>query len=384
MHIEIRGMGAVTSYGAGMDALRRGLAARRQSASVYDAFPLPYSNEFKVNQYPQALLSEKDALIDTVLALALDEAIGSAGLDRNDIRDSALILGTSGLLYEAEAIYAREKVLGDAPVPVGIRGTGRAASRMAKGLGLRGPVLTVTTACTSSANAVLAAMRMLRRGDAKRAIVVGVEALSAFTLNGFYSLMLLSPAGTRPFDAARGGIQLGSACAVLILESVDAPPSPSTGVLLGAANLCDTHNVISTGLDGKVAASVMAAAIRDAGITPADIKTIKAHGTGSIDNDATEVAAMKAVFGRAMPSFTGFKGYIGHTLGACGAIETAALLGALADGFIPSTLGFESADPAMAAVPLAEHLQAVPGCYMLNFFGFGGNNTSLIIRHGGL
>jgi len=384
MHIEIRGMGVVSSYGTGMDALMCGLAARRQSASVYDVFPLPYSNEFKVNQYPRALLREKDALIDTVLALALDEAMEAAGLGRSDIRESALILGTSGLLYEAESLYAREKAAGGAPVPVGIRGAGSAASRVAKGLGLRGPVLTVTTACTSSANALLAALRILRRGDAKRVIVVGVEALSAFTLNGFYSLMLLSPDGTRPFDVARGGIQLGSACAVLILESVDSPSASCSGLLLGAANLCDTHNVISTGLDGKVAAFVMAAAVKDAGITLADIKVIKAHGTGSLDNDATEVAAMKALFDPALPLFTGLKGYIGHTLGACGAIETAALLGALAEGFIPATMGFERADAAMGAVPLEEPVKAMPGCYMLNFFGFGGNNTSLIIRYGGL
>jgi len=196
--------------------------------------------------------------------------------------------------------------------------------------------------------------------------------------------MLLSPAGTRPFDAERGGIQLGSACGALILEAADSPSASSHGFLLGAANLCDTHNVISTGLDGKIASNVMCAAIKDAGITRADIKVIKAHGTGSVDNDATEAAAMRSVFGAALPPFTGFKGYIGHTLGACGVTETAALLATLADGFIPATLGFVSADPALDAAPLVEPMQAVPGCYMLNFFGFGGNNTSIILRYNGL
>lgn len=384
MYIEIKGIGAVSSYGAGIDALVSGLSERRASASEYTAFPLSYSGEFKVNQFPAALFCKRDDVIDTVVNLALKEAVDAAGLAMHDLRDCALIIGTSGFLYEAECVYLREKAAGNpAPVPVSGRGTGKTASRIAKRLGLNGPVMTITTACTSSANALLAAHRLLMRKEAKRVIVMGIEALSTFALNGFYSLMLLSPNGSRPFDASRGGIQLGSACAVVILESTDFQPARNADLLLGCANLCDTHNVISTNLDGKAAAAAMAAAVKDAGINPADVAAIKAHGTGSVDNDATEAAAMKAVFGAGMPPFTGFKGYVGHTLGACGTLETAALLGSLSAGFIPATLGFENMDPAIGAAPITEPMSAVSGNYMLNFFGFGGNNTSLIIRHGG-
>lgn len=383
MYIEIRGMGAVSSYGAGMDALVSGLTERRASASEYTAFPLPYSGEFKVNQFPPSLFQGQDDVIDIVANLALREAMDRAKLSLSDIRDCALIVGTSGFLCDAERVYLCAKAAGEAnPTYVNGRGTGRVASAIARGLGLNGPVLTITTACTSSANALLAAQRMLRRKQVKRVIVMGIEALSAFAINGFYSLMLLSPDGTRPFDASRGGIQLGSACAVVILESNDSQPPRRADLLLGGANLCDTHNVISTNLDGKVATAVMAAAIRDAGLIPTDIAAIKAHGTGSIDNDSTEAAAMNAVFGSSMPPFTGLKGYVGHTLGACGALETVALFGALSKGFIPATLGFEDADPAIGAAPIAEPMKALSGNYMLNFFGFGGNNTSLIMRHG--
>lgn len=384
MYIEIKGIGAVSSYGAGMDALVSGIFARRTSASEYTVFSLPYSGEFKVNQFPQALFQSCDDVIDTVANLALKEAINKSGITQTDIRDCGLIVGTSGFLFESERAYLREKAAGEAaPTPVSGRGTGKAASRIARGLGLNGPVITVTTACTSSANAMLVAQRLLRRKQSKRVIVMGIEALSAFTLNGFYSLMLLSPDGTRPFDASRAGLQLGSACAVVILESCDSHPARHTDLLLGGANLCDTHNVISNNLDGKAAAAVMAAAIKDAGITPSDITAIKAHGTGSIDNDFTEAAAMKALFGSALPPFTGLKGYVGHTLGACGALELVALLGALSKGFIPATLGFESVDPAFGLTPIIEPMQAMSGNYTLNFLGFGGNNTSLVIRHGG-
>lgn len=384
MYIEIKGAGAVSSYGAGMDALVSGLFERRPSASEYAAFPLPYSGEFKVNQFPQALFHGCDDVIDTVADMALKEAIDKAGLAKAARRDCALIVGTSGFLFEAECVYLREKAAGGvAPTPVSGRGTGRIASRIASGLGLIGPVLTVTTACTSSANALLMAQRLLRRKQAKRAIVMGIEALSAFTLNGFYSLMLLSPDGTRPFDASRVGIQLGSGCAAVILESTDSQPARHADLLLGGANLCDTHNVISTNLDGKVAMAVMAAAVKDSGMDSSDIVAIKAHGTGSVDNDSTEATAMKALFGADIPPFTGLKGYVGHTLGACGALETVALLGALKKGFIPMTLGFEKIDPAFGLSPITRPMNAISGNYMLNFFGFGGNNTSLIIRYGG-
>lgn len=383
MHIRIRGMGAVSSYGAGIKPLIDGLYAGRVNAAEYRDFPLPFSNEFKVNPFPPNLLSGADGVVETVLTLAVNEALANASLDRADIKDAALIIGASGLIYEAEVLYQREKAAGVAsPVPVGGRGTGRVTSRFAKTLGLRGPALTVTTACTSSANAILIAGRLIERKDAARVIVVGIEALPAFTLNGFYSLMLLSPDGCRPFDAARNGVRLGSACAAVILESSDIPSPPRPDAFLGGANLCDTHNIISTNLDGKAACEVMSNALERAGVSPCAVTAIKAHGTGSVDNDATEAVAMKTLFNGRVPPFTGFKGCLGHTLGACGAIETVALLSSLATGIIPATYGFETIDPALGISPLTKPQEAAPGYYMLNFFGFGGNNTSLVFKHG--
>ncbi|MBI5561669.1 MAG: hypothetical protein HY894_02265 [Deltaproteobacteria bacterium] len=385
MDIRIRGIGSVSSYGAGIEALLDGVSAALPSASEYWAFPLPNAAGFKVNQFPPGLFGPGADPADAAFGLALGEALEDAELRRADIRDSALIVGTSGLLSEAESIYLAEKAQGVAePCPVGVRGTGRAASRLAGGLGIRGPVVTITTACTSSANAILVAGRMIERGDAKRAVVAGIETLPAFTLNGFASLMLRSPFGCRPFDALRNGVQLGMACGVVILESTDLPSPPKKDALAGGANVCDTHNIISTNLDGRVAAAVISSAIGRAGITPGDIAAIKAHGTGSVDNDATEAAAMKLVFGRddSVPPFTGLKGYIGHTLGACGAIEAAAFLGCLRAGLIPATLGFGKTDPSIGIAPLTRPIEAASGHYMLNFFGFGGNNTSLIFRRG--
>ncbi len=119
----------------------------------------------------------------------------------------------------------------------------------------------------------------------------------------------------------------------------------------------------------------------DAGLRPADVTLIKAHATGSLDNDTAEAAAMRALFGADLPPFTGIKRYLGHTLGACGAVELAALLGCLRAGFVPPAAGFTNPDPALHIVPLTDSRPAPTGPIMLNFFGFGGNYASLLIAH---
>jgi 3-oxoacyl-[acyl-carrier-protein] synthase II len=126
----------------------------------------------------------------------------------------------------------------------------------------------------------------------------------------------------------------------------------------------------------------MEMALRDAGVSAGDIKVIKAHGTGSSDNDTAEAAAMRTLFGDALPPFTGLKRYLGHTLGACGVVEIAALLGCLRAGFVPPTLGCTQPDPALHVTPLAQSMASSRGPVMFNFFGFGGNYASLIINHG--
>jgi 3-oxoacyl-(acyl-carrier-protein) synthase len=133
--------------------------------------------------------------------------------------------------------------------------------------------------------------------------------------------------------------------------------------------------------DGSAMRSVMEMALADAGLQPADVTLIKAHGTGSLDNDIAEAAAMRALFGEQLPPFTGIKRYIGHTLGACGAVEIATFLGCLRAGFVPPTAGFTHPDPALHIAPLTGFLPAPKGPVMFNFFGFGGNYASLILNH---
>jgi 3-oxoacyl-[acyl-carrier-protein] synthase-1 len=254
---------------------------------------------------------------------------------------------------------------------------GELARAVARTLGAQGPVLTFSTACSSSANALLHARDLILRGVVPRALVFGVEALSMITLSGFSSLMMLDPAGCRPFDAARAGLQLGEGVAALVLERDGAGAR-----LLGGANLCDIHHMTSASPDGAAMARCMRGALDDAGVAPRAIRAIKAHATASRDNDAAEAVAMRGVFGTSAPPITGLKRYLGHTMSACGALETAALLASLDAGFIPPAAGFQQVDPELGCVPLTQRQAATPGHYLLNYFGFGGNYASIVISHG--
>ena len=379
--IRIRGLGLVSAYGIGVERAVQGLRAGKPGITPLTLFALPFQDQIQVNQFDHAPFPPGEAGAPAILEAAVREALSTAALDTLDLRSAALVVGTSGYLFAAEAEYRRQYVA-DRPAPTpALRAPGYFAQRVAQDLGIDGPVLTLSTACSSSANALLVAADLIRRGDVTRALVLGIEGLSAVALTGFHSLMLLDPQGCRPFDAQRRGMQLGEAAGAVLLEAEDRATG-NGDYFLGGANLCDIHHVTSATPDGSAMRAVMEMALADAGLRPEEIGVIKAHGTGSLDNDTAEAAAMRALFGDALPIFTGIKRYLGHTLGACGVVELAAFLGCLRAGFIPPTAGFSAADPELRVTPLTDFRPAAKGPVMLNTFGFGGNYASLVIAHG--
>jgi 3-oxoacyl-(acyl-carrier-protein) synthase len=378
--IRIRGLGLVSSYGIGVGCAVEGMRAGRSGITPLTLFTLPFQNQMQVNQFDHAPFPPGSACATATMETVAHEALAEARLDRAALHDAALIVGTSSFLFAGEADYRRTLAETGRAVMPAVSPPGQVALRVAEHLGIEGPVLTLTTACSSSANAVLVAAGLLRRGEARRALVIGVEGLSAIALSGFHSLMLLDPEGCRPFDAGRRGMQIGEAVGAVLLETGDDDGGGDR--LLGGANLCDTHHMTSATPDGSAMRRVMEMALADAGLRPADVALIKAHGTGSLDNDTAEAAAMRALFGEGLPPFTGIKRYLGHTLGACGAVELAAFLGCLRAGIVPPTAGFAQPDPALHIAPLTEFRPAPAGPAMLNFFGFGGNYASLLIAHG--
>jgi len=380
--VRLRGLGLVSSYGQGVARAAEGMTAGHTAITPLTLFTVPFKDRIRVNQFDHAPYPPGEAGALALLDTAIQEALTEAGLTTEDLRDAALVIGTSGFLFAAEAEYRHQQAHHEhPPTRPALRAPGYLTTELARQLGMQGPVMTLSTACSSSANALLVAGGFLRRGEARRALVIGVEGLSTVTLNGFQSLMLLDPEGCRPFDAERRGMQLGEAAAAILLEA-DPDPVVHGDTLLGGANLCDIHHVTSASPDGSAMRAVMEMALADAGVAADQVTLVKAHGTGSPDNDMAEAAAMRALWGEQMPPFTAIKRYLGHTLGACGVVELVALLGCLRAGIVPPASGCQRPDPELRITPLREPHPATPGVVMFNFFGFGGNYASFLIRHG--
>jgi nodulation protein E len=259
------------------------------------------------------------------------------------------------------------------------------ASRVSLEYGITGPVFTISTACSSANHAIGQAFRMVRSGEVDVAVAGGSEApLSMGFLKAWEAMRVVSPDTCRPFSRDRRGLILGEGAAVLILEPFDrarARGAKIFGEIAGFGMSSDAHHITQPSAVG--AARAMRAALSDAQLAPEVIGYINAHGTATLANDATETEAIRSVFGehtgKLLVSST--KSMLGHALGAAGALEAAATLGALRAGLIPPTANFTATDPAcdLDVVPNTPRTAQIE--YALsNSFAFGGLNAVLIFR----
>jgi len=316
-----------------------------------------------------------EAIYADLLRMA-QSALG--GLSATARRRTGLFLGSSSFdVNVSESLYRqqlRERVLA---VPMPIVGYGKLAQRLGEQFTLSPHRHTYSTACTSSANALLYAHRMLEAKIIDHALVIGLEFFNATTLLGFHGLGLISPSGTlSPFSRERDGLVLGEGFAVVLLSREE----QSEISLCGGAITTDNHSLTAANADGSSIAAVIERAVADSGVDVTSIVALKAHGTASLMNDEAEAAGLKQLFPDAsMPPVLTLKPFCGHTLGACGVLETALLVGCLQRGQIPGNPHAE-VDPALA-IPLLRETRAAPvGHYLLNCFAFGGNNNALVLR----
>lgn len=369
MSIRLRAAGLWSALGFGMPATAAALAAGRTALGPATRFRLPIGEQAPVSEIdPRQFLHDAQG-VDAALARTAAEALAKTAYGRMPA-ESLLVLGTSGALFLGEQPTARTTWFG---------GAGDIAEQLASTLGIRSPPVTIQTACSSSANALLLAAEALSRNEYPCALVAGIEGLGAVSVRGFQSLMLLDAEGCRPFDAARAGFHLGEAVASIILEPDADEPRGLGCWLLGGAHVCAALGAQGQTPDEHAMAEVMAQALAAAGRHAHDVIAIKAHGLGTMEGDAAEDTAIQAVYGRAVPPVTSLKRYFGHTLGASGVVETAAMMACLDAGFIPATSGFARCDEALALTPLRAAQPAQTGCYQLNFFGFGASYVSLVL-----
>ncbi len=241
-------------------------------------------------------------------------------------------------------------------------------------------VLTPSTACSSAANAIIRAADMILAGEAEAVAAGGSECLSSFHHSGFNSLMILDREQCRPFDRTRAGLNLGEGAAYLILESEEHALRRGAKIiarLTGYSNRCDAFHQTASSPDGEGAYLSMTGALAMAGLAPEDIDYVNAHGTGTPNNDASESAALRRVFGEGMPAVSSTKSFTGHTTSASGSIESVFCLLALTHSFIPVSLGWKESS-SDTVVPYIGEGSVRLNNIICNAFGFGGNDSSLI------
>lgn len=288
-----------------------------------------------------------------------------------------LVLGSSTAgIRSTEVAYEQWRDQGRWPADFDYRRTHSldALCRFCGGLlGLHGPMVTISTACSSSAKVFVMAQRWMDCGLIDAAVVGGADSLCLSTLHGFSALQLLSDEMCRPFDSARKGISIGEAAGFVLLDRESAVVN-----LVGGSESSDAWHMSTPHPDGLGAQAAMHQALQAAKLKPDDIGYVNAHGTATVANDRAEAAALRAVFGVDAVPISSTKGVTGHTLGAAGVTEAIVVIQALEQQTLPPSANLEEVDPQLALDVVARARRADLRHAMSNSFGFGGTNCSLI------
>ena len=274
-------------------------------------------------------------------------------------------------------VLLKEKQL--SPALFSYHGTGSVAEYLALKLKCKGPIITVSTACSSGATAIAMALALLKTGKFKKILAGGAESLCRLTYFGFHSLQLIDPHGSRPLDRDRRGLTVSEGAGMLLLEGEDKDVDPEAIEVLGAGLGCDAYHPASPDPEGGGALSAMKGALKDAGISPSEIDYVNLHGTGTIDNDLAEAKAFNRLFDEEQPLVSSVKGTFGHTLSAAGAIEAVVSAKCVEAGMAPGNVGCQTPDPRLKLSPLKESTVAPIRTVLSNAFGFGGSNASVVI-----
>jgi len=397
--VAVTGIGAISAFGPTYADLWAGLAAGRSAIrplTLVAPGVLRFPNAAEVPDYdPLRYFEEKEAqMLDRFAqfaAVAAREAVSASGLEFSPEMGerTAIVLGCSGGGKSTEDdgfhhLYALKEPR-VSPLTIARAMSNAGASRVSFENGITGPVFTISTACSSANHAIGQAFRMVRSGEVEVAIAGGSEApLSMGFLKAWEAMRVVSPDTCRPFSLDRRGLILGEGAAVLILEPVErarARGAKIIGEIAGFGMSSDAHHITQPSAVG--AARAIRAALSDAQLAQEAIGYVNAHGTGTLSNDATETEAIKSVFGahaqKLLVSST--KSMHGHALGAAGALEAAATLGARQCGLIPPTANFTAADPACDLDVLPKTPRPAQVEFAIsNSFAFGGLNAVLVIR----
>lgn len=319
--------------------------------------------------------------------VAIQEALQSAGIkDARELPTAFINASTVGGMCDTEKVYfdiLDPNKEGDFLKYIDTLDCADCTQRIADAVGIDEYVTTISTACSSSANALMYGARLIQQGLVQRAICGGTEALTRFTMNGFNSLKNIDKQFCRPFDQQRNGLNLGEGAAYLVLESESLVKERKAQILAelsGWNNTNEAFHPTAPSPEGDGAYEAMKNALKMSGRSTADVQYVNVHGTATLNNDISEGIALERLFGTAMPKFSSTKAFTGHTLAAAGAIE--AIFGVLAirEALIFPNLHFSQKMEELNITPETQLLENYSVKNVIsNSFGFGGNNASLVI-----
>ena len=405
--VVVTGVGAITPLGNDVESTWAGLRHGKSGAgpiTLFDASGLRTQIAAETKDFdPVAHFGRRQARrYDRFIQFALvaaEQAINDSGLrfDNGLSERTGVIIGSGtggiGSLLEAAEVYANQGPRRVSPFLIPKMLTDSAAGEIAITFGIRGPNMAVVTACATGTNAIGEAAEMIRRGWVDVAVAGGSEAaitgvaMAAFNVMGAISTDNNTPAlASRPFDARRNGFVMGEGSGILVLERLEhalARDARIYGEVAGYGSTADAFHMAAPAEDGRGAAQAMQMALDNAGLSPAEIDYINAHGTSTPLNDKTETLAIKTVFGEHARrlAISSTKSMMGHLLGAAGAVEAIACLKTMNENLIPPTINYRHPDPEcdLDYVPNEARLAFI-NTAMSNSFGFGGHNAALILK----
>lgn len=391
--IAITGMGIISSIGNNVKENFISLQTGRHGISDIEMFETRHSGHFKTGEIKlsneelvqKLQLSEDNTVTRTSLLgmVAAKEAVESAGISNINEYRTGLISSTSvGGMDITEKYFYTYEDFPEKQKYIDAHDAGSSSLAIADLLGLKGMVSTISTACSSAANAIMMGAKLIKNGVLDRVIVGGTDSLSKFTLNGFSTLMILTDSYNTPFDNDRKGLNLGEAAAFLVLESEELVKKDNKKVLAylsGYGNANDAHHQTASSENGQGAYLAMQQAFKVSGLSKEDIDYINVHGTATPNNDLSEGIAMNRIFGESnVPEFSSTKAFTGHTLAAAAGIEAVYSILAIQNSMIFPNLNFKTKMEEFDLIPVTELKEKNIDHVLSNSFGFGGNCSTLI------
>jgi len=375
----VTGVGVVAAPGVGRDTFWKGLSefpgAGPHAVGNWDPEPvIPRREARRLDRFAQFAVTAAEEALTQAGDLEVDP-------NRVTVNVASGIGGLESLEVLIDNAYQDDPRVSPLWIPMMMCNAAAAAISIRYGFG--GQASTPVVACAAGAQAILDGLRQVEWGYADVAVVGGSEAaIRKSTVEGFASARALSPTMTaRPFDRNRDGFVLGEGAAILVIETEERAQARGATIIAriaGGASTADAHHITAPHPEGDGAERAIRLALADAGLEPADIGYVNAHGTGTELNDRTEGSVIARVFER-QPPVSSVKGVTGHALGASGAIEAAATVLAIDRGELPPNAGLLDRDPEIPLDSIAtERTSWNPRPAVSNSFGFGGHSTVLV------